>query len=208
MSNGAPSLKNSLKVLADLVNKGTQVGIEVFDSLTGSDPSQIFCDVSNFLSGHAGAIGGCDCEIPPPCWMPRPLGDVCSCGSPGKVATVRFTITNCAMAIREVNVFTTTQNTVLAVIPAQITLGPMERGVIKASYTFPASAKPGDVTELLLWVRGCRLYFLRWDLRVVQKGADTAIDVKVKDCPDLVHHWYDHFYCPRPCPIPQREGRG
>jgi hypothetical protein len=21
----------------------------------------------------------------------------------------------------------------------------------------------------------------------------------VEDCPDLLHHWYDHFYCNRPC---------
>jgi hypothetical protein len=23
--------------------------------------------------------------------------------------------------------------------------------------------------------------------------------VEVEDCPDLIHHWYDHFYCDRPC---------
>ena len=27
-----------------------------------------------------------------------------------------------------------------------------------------------------------------------------ASELTVEDCPDLVHHWYDHFYCPRPCP--------
>jgi hypothetical protein len=29
----------------------------------------------------------------------------------------------------------------------------------------------------------------------------------VEDCPDLIHHWYDHFYCPRPC-IEERSNRG
>jgi hypothetical protein len=28
--------------------------------------------------------------------------------------------------------------------------------------------------------------------------ADT--EVEIEDCPDLIHHWYDHFYCERPCP--------
>jgi hypothetical protein len=22
----------------------------------------------------------------------------------------------------------------------------------------------------------------------------------VDDCPDNIHHWYDHFYCDRGCP--------
>jgi hypothetical protein len=208
MSNGTPSLNDSLKALANLVKQGTQVGIDIFDSLTGSDPSCIIGDASKVLSRYARAIERCDCEIPPPCWMPRPLGDVCSRGSAGNVATVRFIITNCAMAIRQVAVFTTTKGAAVTITPTPITLGPMERGVIKASYTFPASVKPGEVGEILLWVRGCRLYFLRWELKVAQKCGDTATDVQVKDCPDLIHHWYDHFYCPRPCTIPQREGRG
>jgi len=25
------------------------------------------------------------------------------------------------------------------------------------------------------------------------------VDIEIEDCPDLIHHWYDHFYCPRPC---------
>jgi len=208
MSSGTPSLSDSLKELADLVNQGTQVGIDIFDSLTGGDSSHIFSGVSKLLSGYAGAGSGCSCDIPPPCWMPRPLGDVSSYGCAGHVATVRFCITNCAMAIRKVDVFTTAKNAGLAMTPAEITLGPMERGVLEATYTYPVSAQPGDVTDILLWIRGCRLYFLRWDLRVTKKCADTKHEVKVNDCPDLVHHWYDHFYCPRPCPIPQREGRG
>lgn len=208
MSNGTPSLNDSMKALADLVNQGTKVGIDIFDSLTGSDPSKIIHDASKLLSRYAGAIGGCDCEIPPPCWMPRPLGDVCSHGCAGNVAKVRFIITNCAMALRQVEVITLAKSAALTITPAQITLGPMERGVITASYTFPASAKPGEAGEILLWVRGCRLYYLRWDLKVTKKCGDTAVDVKVKDCPDLIHHWYDHFYCPRPCSMPQLEGRG
>ncbi len=50
-----------------------------------------------------------------------------------------------------------------------------------------------------MWVRGCQLHFLRWTVVVASIGADTFYEVDVKDCPDHIHHWYDHFYCPRPC---------
>jgi len=75
----------------------------------------------------------------------------------------------------------------------------MERGEITVSYVIPAGSPEAEKTELLIWVRGCRLYFLRWTVTVGLIGASSCYEVDVKDCPDLVHHWYDHFYCPRPC---------
>jgi hypothetical protein len=24
-------------------------------------------------------------------------------------------------------------------------------------------------------------------------------EVEINDCPDMIHHWYDHFYCHRHC---------
>jgi hypothetical protein len=63
----------------------------------------------------------------------------------------------------------------------------------------PADAATGQEYEVLLWVRGCQNHYLRWTLKVANRGASCCHEVEVEDCPDLIHHWYDHFYCERPC---------
>jgi hypothetical protein len=108
-------------------------------------------------------------------------------------------ITNCSMATRTITISTTTTVTGLSFSVTDLTLGPMERGVVEVSYTIPATAHQGEATEILLWIQGCKLHFLRWTVKVTSACADTTVEVNVSDCPDLVHHWYDHFYCPRPC---------
>jgi hypothetical protein len=40
---------------------------------------------------------------------------------------------------------------------------------------------------------------LRTDITVGTRSTCCAHDVSVCDGPDNVLHWYDHFYCPRPC---------
>jgi hypothetical protein len=103
------------------------------------------------------------------------------------------------MALRKVVVFTSTTNAELTFSAAELDLGAMERGEILVSHLIPIGSVIGSKRELLMWVRGCRLYFLRWTVVVASIGADSFYEVDVRDCPDPVHHWYDHFYCPRPC---------
>ena len=198
MSSSNAALTASLQALAKLVEQGAHLGVDIVESLAGSSPQ--FLDSLEKLIKGGGLLSSCNpCDIPPPCWMPRPLCDVTSLGRPGDTASLGFVITNCNMAFRQVAVFTTTQNAGLTFSAADIDLGPMERGEIRVSHLIPAAAPIGSKREILMWVRGCRLYFLRWTVMVGAIGANTFFEVDVKDCPDLVHHWYDHFYCPRPC---------
>ena len=46
----------------------------------------------------AGALAGraqSSCEIPPPCWEPRPAGTCCLELTPGTPATIRVHVSNC-----------------------------------------------------------------------------------------------------------------
>jgi len=192
------SLSESAKVLGDLFDQGTRLGMAMLGSL-GSGSAQMLNSVLSLTSGQMASTGRCNCEIPPPCWMPQPLPDVTSHGCPGNVATIRFVITNCSMVTRKITISTTSSVTGLSFSVTDLTLGPMERGVVAVSYSIPATAQQGEETEIPLWIQGCKLHFLRWTVKVAPGCADTCDEVDVSDCPDLVHHWYDHFYCPRPC---------
>ena len=94
----------------------------------------------------------------------------------------------------------------LTVDPPTLTLGPMERGTVVVSGQIPANTNNGQEFDSLVWVRGCKEYYLRWLITTATRGADCCHEIEVNDCPDYVHHWYDHFYCHRPCPPQTRKG--
>ncbi len=202
--NNATSASESLKALASIFERGANVGFEFLESLAGSAP-KAFDGLIDWASARPGAAASCCCEIPPPCWMPKPLGEVASFGRAGNLASVTFAIENCSMAVRKISVHTTSVVTGLTFSANELTLGPMERGEIEVTYSIPSTLTEEPGTEILLWVRGCKLHFLRWTIELSPLGGDTSYELNVKDCPDLVHHWYDHFYCPRPCLPDQRE---
>jgi len=147
-------------------------------------------------------VGGC-CEIPPPCWMPRQLTPVTSHVCPGAAASVCFHITNCGIDRRTITV-QADQNT--AVNPAALDLEPFQSGVVTVTYTLPTASHNGDSTEVRVFVHGCKSYFFRWTVQTSTRGCACCHEVNIDDCPDLVHHWYDHFYCQRPClPVGRRQ---
>ncbi len=198
MSSGNAALTASLQALAKLIEQSAQLGIDFVESLASSSP-QLLKSLGN-LTSAGGPLSHCSpCDIPPPCWMPKPLCDVTSVGRPGDTASLGFVITNCTMALRKVTVFTTTKNAGLTFSSASLDLAAMERGEIRVSHLIPTTAPVGSKREILMWVLGCKLHFLRWTVVVASIGANTFFEVDVKDCPDYIHHWYDHFYCPRPC---------
>ena len=198
MSSGNAALTASLQAFAKLVEQSAQLGANFVQSLLGSSP-QSLQGLGKLIAAGEG-LSGCDsCRIPPPCWMPRPLCEVNSLGRPGDTASLCFVVTNCTMVQRTVTIFTSSSTSGVIFNPSLLDLGPMERREITVSYVIPAGSPVGEKTELLMWVRGCRLYFLRWTVTVGLIGASSCYEVNVKDCPDLVHHWYDHFYCPRAC---------
>ena len=146
---------------------------------------------------------GCSCEIPAPCWMPKELPAVTSHVCEGARACLRLRVTNCTPRASRVQLVATgagAGNVTLS--PAELTLGVLERGVLEASLRLDDAAR-GTEREILIWVRGCVDHVVRWTIKTSSFGGNSCHELKVDDCPDYVHHWYDHFYCARPC----RHGR-
>ena len=184
MSSGTPtvSLADAAKAVGGLLEQGTKVGMELLDAIKLPLPSR----------------NRCTSEIPPPCWEPQPIGDVTTRACPGNKAVLRLHIANCGSSGRTVTVEAT--NKAIDVAPASVTVGPYEDATVVLSVDIPASASEGEEQKAVVWVRGCYVHYLRWTVDVTCKNASCCSDVTVEDCPDLVHHWYDHFYCARPCP--------
>jgi hypothetical protein len=148
------------------------------------------------------------CHVPPPCWMPSQLCDVvsraCGCGT----VTIRLVVTNCDRAPRVYSVRTDGVAGV-TVTPATLTINPLRRGSFDVSFQVPDKTEPGAEFETLVWLEGCRQHVLRWTIQAVRSGcSDSTHEITVDDCPDFRHHWYDHFYCNRPCPTPRRQANG
>jgi hypothetical protein len=183
MSSKSPAtLADAAKAVGDLIAPAARRSLELLGSV--SLPSR---------------DAGCGCEIPPPCWAPQPLGEPTTEACPGNKALLRLTITNCGLTGRTIKVSAT--NAAVEVEPASLTLGPMEEGLVAVSLAVPAGATKGQTQKSLVWIRGCKDYFIRWTVVTAASGASCcATELELEDCPDLIHHWYDHFYCQRPCP--------
>jgi hypothetical protein len=76
-------------------------------------------------------------------------------------------------------------------------LGPKERKGVTARFALPANGP--QQYELLIWVRGCSDHYLRWLIERTTETRACCYEVDVRDIPDYVIHWYDHFYCMKPC---------
>jgi hypothetical protein len=135
----------------------------------------------------------CACEIPPPCWYPRHAGDVHSHVCAGGRAVLRVRVENCGPRPSTVTV-EGGDKAAFEVENGTLELGPMERqtAVVKLDVS-------GEQDEIV-WVRGCYDHFIRWTVSETRRGGDACHELDVKDCPDYLHHWYDHFYCMHPCP--------
>ena len=180
----------------DLVSHGARVGTGLLESVAGN---RVVKDVGSRVS-----LRSCGCAIPPPCWLPRALGSVRSDVCAGGTATVRMLVENCSPTNREITIEAAgTDATDVTFSVASLTLGPMEQVTVTASLLLKPTALSGEAKEALIWVRGCHDHYLRWTVRTAPSACNTCHEVEVDDCPDYVHHWYDHFYCDHPCP-----GRG
>lgn len=193
------SLQDITDSLTGLLEQAVSTGSELLQILgsSGADLTSTMAPVVRGIKGLGPRTSGCGCEIPPPCWMPRELPAVCSHVCAGATATLRLRITNCGIAARTISV---QADAGAAVNPASLSLGPMQRGYIAVTYTVPVSACDHECTEILVWVNGCKRFYVRWTVRVARRGCASCHEIEIEDCPDFIHHWYDHFYCPRPCP--------
>jgi len=84
--------------------------------------------------------------------------------------------------------------------PTALLLDPQERATMLVTVHVPTTAPLGHSFSAPLIIRGCRDHYARVEIKVNDcAGARNCCDVCVDDCADQIHHWYDHFYCPRPC---------
>jgi len=172
-------------------------------------------EVLKLLGDAGGALGGMSmprlgkgkscCDIPEPCWMPLPLGEICCRLKPGDSGTVCLVVTNEDFRPHAYQ-FAATGKSAAHVSFSQVgaTLGPKERIAVTATFTMPKDGQPdGDCRcldhEALIWVRGCRNHYLRWSVDEMAQSKPCCHEVEVNDEPDYVLHWYDHFYVTRPC---------
>lgn len=195
--------------LSDIFGQGIRSGLDMFQSLNQTGASML-TQVAAPVGASRGtktSRAGCSCTIPAPCWMPQPLGELTVHACAGGTATLRVRVTNCGMQETTVSVDAKTASGVkFEFDPPSLALGAMERGVISANARIPSNANNGEEFESLIWIHGCRDYYLRYIIKVAARGTDCCHEIDVDDCPDLVHHWYDHFYCPRHCRRQARQG--
>ncbi len=193
--------------LGDLIEQWTRLNLDLLESMSTSSISVMnrmlsmpaVGDLVPTLKTMAAPLSSSQCKIPPPCWAPQTMGEVACHICPGGTATVRLRLTNCGATTRDFQFEATGKTPGVTVTPSSMSLGPMEQDFISASVSVPANAATGQEYEALLWVHGCQDHYLRWTVKVASRGASCCHEVEVQDCPDLIHHWYDHFYCERPC---------
>jgi hypothetical protein len=180
-------LADGAQLIVDLLDRGVRLGADTVDMARERTRG-------GFELPRLGS-GSCGCDIPPPCWYPKAAGEVTSHVCAGGTATLRIRITNCGPTARTIQVEGEKD---MKVDPSALQLGPMARGVVTVSTTVT------DSDEHLIWVRGCHDHFIRWTVETSKRGADACHELDVDDCPDYLHHWYDHFYCAHPCRGGQR----
>jgi len=140
------------------------------------------------------------CRIPPPCWMPQPLGNCVSFVGQCRSACIRIVVTNCDRTRRTIAIDQSTKQGHITISPGSLPLESMERATVSVSLDVPPDTPDGTRFENVIWVRGCKTHFVRWTVFVGRAGIDSCHELAVNDCPDYLHHWYDHFYCVRGCP--------
>lgn len=140
------------------------------------------------------------CEVPDPCWLPRRLGTCSLELRPGGIATIRLLIENCDWTRRTFRVSGTGELAdAMGFQPATLVLGPQEQGSIVVELKLPDTVHKSEELSGGVVLFGCNTHFLGVRVRVSDKAPACESEVLIEDCPDYVHHWYDHFYCVRGC---------
>jgi hypothetical protein len=200
------ALRDVARAYVNLLGVQMRLGRDLLDTVMGAAPPELTAmarTATRTVQKRAtSAMGGC-CDVPPPCWMPRLLDDVVTCAPACRTARLTLVITNCGATRRVVTIAATGG---AKVEPASVTLPPYGRQTVSLSVDVPQSAAEGSTIESVVVVRGCHEWVLRWTVRVREGAVDPALSVAIDDCPDFRHHWYDHFYCARPCPADRTTG--
>lgn len=160
-------------------------------------PSQMAAAFAGALTQRSCASG---CEIPTPCWEPRHAGNCTLEMTPGSSATIRIRVSNCGWSRQFVAMSALGKMAGwLTLSPTSLYLDPQETDTIAVTVHLPQTAQVGQRFAGPIIIRGCVDHFLRVGITVADCSGQSCCDVMVKDCADNIHHWYDHFYCARPC---------
>jgi hypothetical protein len=185
------------KAVMNLVREQINLGSALFEAITGQPVSKL-----RTLIPSPRMAKGC-CEIPPPCWMPQPAGECVSHVAECKSASLDVVVSNTFVQSRHVIVHVSGKGANLVQVnPPSATIPPLDRQTFMLTVHVPQGTPDGVLVDVLVVVRGCKTHYLRWKVSVGTVGFCDCNEIEIDDGPDLIHHWYDHFYCPRPCPNP------
>lgn len=180
----------------NLVREQINLGSAMFEAVTGQPLSRFTAALSPRMLPAA----GCGCTIPPPCWLPQPLGECTSHTSDCKSAALDLAVTNTAPNPRRVSIRISGIAPGVRVEPQEAVIEPFDTVTFRLSVDIPQKTPQGLYVNALVMIHGCKTHYLRWKVSVGTIGFSSCHEIAVDDGPDLIHHWYDHFYCPRPCP--------
>jgi hypothetical protein len=198
------ALREVSRAYVNLLGAQLRIGRDLLDAVVGAVPPELTSMARTVTRGATRRVTGGCCDVPPPCWMPRLLADVVTRAAPCRTARLTLVVTNCGVGRRAFAVQATGS---VKIDAADFTLDAYERRTVTLSIDVPQDATEGSTIDAVVRVRGCHEWVLRWSVRVREGATDPAPSVPVDDCPDYRHHWYDHFYCARPC-LPDRQQPG
>lgn len=186
-------MRDTMDTLSDAMTRQMDLTGDIVDSLAES--------TQRFLARLSEGAPSNTCKIPEPCWMPHDLGEYHCKLCPGSSGTIEILITNTDFRARNFNLAAAGPDAGrISISPSSFNLGPKERRKVIAKID---TKLDDDVHcaefEALIWVIGCNSYYLRWNVEVGKAERACCHHVEVFDQPDYEHHWYDHFYCVRPC---------
>ena len=185
-------------LLVGLMDLAVRDGEGLLDAFQGRCTTGL---VSRSARDADDADGGasCGCDIPPPCWMPTEPAR-CQPRRPGQDRLLRIRVTNCDASPAPSGPGRPTSR---ATARSRRSLDARPDGARRRLVSLTSRGHAGTARiESLIWVHGCNDVVLRWTVSVGTRGATRCHELAVDDCPDFLHHWYDHFYCVRPCPSP------
>jgi hypothetical protein len=104
-----------------------RMGEGFLDALQGRRPTGLVATLQRAVPMLPTATGGCGCDIPPPCWVPRELGEVRSRVCARGTATVRVGVTNRGASASQVALEARPVSAGVAIDPLRWTVGVASR---------------------------------------------------------------------------------
>jgi hypothetical protein len=145
----------------------------------------------------------CSCGIPTPCWLPEDLGDADVNVEGGDTAHLTMRVRNTDGQQRNVTAQVTGSGSQLvAPAAASMMVTGFGWGTFSFSVAVPHQSPAGTYADVQIAIQGCRRHVINWRVITVEKcetKENADVEIVVCDGAELIHHWYDHFYCRRPC---------